>query len=69
MKNDYCSLSQEEINALPERFKGFLLSPFQHNLQRGYVQVPEDSFKEMIDLIAEYAQQPRTINTEPGQSG
>lgn len=55
MKNDYCSLTQEEIALLPDRFKGFLLSPFQHNLKGGYVLVPEDSFKDMIAVIAEYA--------------
>lgn len=55
MKNDYCNLAQEDIGRLPERFKGFLLSPFQHNLKDGYVLVPEDSFKEMIAVIAEYA--------------
>lgn len=56
MKNDYCKLSQDEIRALPKRFLGFLLSPFQFNLRGGMVAVPEDTFKEMIDIIAEYAQ-------------
>jgi len=55
MKNDYCALTMEQIKSVPERFKGFLLSPFQFNLRNGYVLVPEDSFKEMIDIIAEYA--------------
>jgi len=55
MKNTYCALSQKQINALPERFKGFLLSPFQFNLRNGMVAVPEDTFKEMIDIITEYA--------------
>lgn len=55
MKNNFCTMSEEEIALLPERFKGFFLSPFQHNLQRGYVMVPEDVFKEMIALIAELA--------------
>lgn len=55
MKNNYCELSQEAISTLPARFKGYLLSPFQHNLRGGYVQVPEDAFKEMIAIIAEYA--------------
>jgi len=55
MKNDYCKLSQKEILALPERFLGFLLSPFQFNLRNGMVAVPEDTFQEMIDIIAEYA--------------
>jgi hypothetical protein len=55
MKNDYCKLTQEDIVALPDRFKGFLLSPFQHNLRNGCVLVPEDAFEEMIAIIAEYA--------------
>jgi hypothetical protein len=55
MKNDYCELTYEQIAALPERFKGFLFSPFQFNLSNGYVGVPEDTFKEMIDIITEYA--------------
>ena len=55
MKNDYCELSQDQIHALPDRFKGFLLSPFQFNLRNGMVAVPEDTFKEMIDIIAECA--------------
>jgi len=53
--NDYCKLSNAEIRALPERFLGFLLSPFQFNLRNGMVAVPEDTFSEMIDIIAEYA--------------
>jgi hypothetical protein len=57
MKNDFCDLPQEAIHELPERFKGFLLSPFQHNVKNGFVLVPADAFKEMIDIIAEYAQQ------------
>jgi hypothetical protein len=60
MKNDYCDLSQQQIRALPERFQGFLLSPFQFNLRDGVVAVPEDTFKEMIDIIAEYAAHPNT---------
>ncbi len=55
MKNDYCDLSYKEIEALPERFRGFLFSPFQHNLRNGFILVPEDAFKEMIDIIVECA--------------
>lgn len=55
MKNKYCDLPQAEIHKLPERFKGFLLSGFQYNLKDGFILVPEDTFKEMIDIIAEYA--------------
>jgi hypothetical protein len=58
MKNDYCDLTHKQIRALPERFQGFLLSPFQWNLRNGMVAVPEDTFKEMIDIIAEYAAHP-----------
>lgn len=57
MKNSYCALSNKEISALPKRFQGFLLSPFQFNLCDGMVAVPEDTFKEMIDIITEYAAQ------------
>ena len=56
MKNDYCDLPRKDIANLPERFQGFLLSPFQFTLRNGYVAVPETSFKEMIDLITEFAQ-------------
>lgn len=58
MKNDFCDLPQRDIAALdvPDAVKGFLLSPFQFNRQNGYVLVPEDSFKEMIDIITEHAQ-------------
>ncbi|HXU93212.1 MAG TPA: hypothetical protein VFP33_06095 [Gallionella sp.] len=56
MKNNYCKLSNEEIRKLPERFLGFLLSPFQYNLRNEMVVIPEDTFQEMIDIIAEYAQ-------------
>lgn len=55
MKNNYCDLTRQQINAVPERFKGFFLSPFQFNLRGGMVAVPEDTFKKMIDIIAEYA--------------
>jgi len=55
MKNNYCRLSQEDIRKLPERFHGFFLSPFQHNLRNGFIQVPEDSFQEMIDLLTQAA--------------
>lgn len=57
MKNDFCDLSQGEIHALqiPDEVKGFLLSPFQFSQQNGFVYVPIESFKEMIDLIAAHA--------------
>lgn len=58
MKNDYCDLPHRQIRALPARFQGLLLSPFQFNLRNGMVAVPEDTFKEMIDLITEYATRP-----------
>lgn len=57
MKNAYCDLPHSQIRALPERFQGLLLSPFQFNLRNGMVAVPEDAFKEMIGLITEYATQ------------
>lgn len=58
MKNDFCDLPQGEINALqiPDTVKGFLLSPFQFSQQNGFVYVPAESFKEMIDLITAHAQ-------------
>jgi hypothetical protein len=56
MKNNFCDLQQEAIHKLPGRFKGFLLSPFHLQVHNGYVMVPDDCFKEMIDIIAEYAQ-------------
>lgn len=62
MKNEFCDLSREQIATLPERFQGFFLSPFHLNRRNGYVLVPEDAFKEMIDLLAEYAQQEAAAN-------
>jgi hypothetical protein len=56
LKNNFCDLPQQDIHKLPERFKGFLLSPFHLNVKDGFVLVPDDTFKEMIDIITEYAQ-------------
>jgi hypothetical protein len=67
MKNDYCKLPEKQIHALPERFKGFLLSGFQHNLRNGFVMVPEDTFQEMIEIIAEYAEQSYIKATQGGK--
>jgi hypothetical protein len=57
VKNEFCDLPQAEIFALniPLDMKGFLLSPFHLNQQNGYVLVPAEAFKELIDLITEYA--------------
>lgn len=57
MKNDFCDLPQNEIYALkiPNEVRGFLLSPFQFSQQNGFVYVPKESFKEMIDIITRYA--------------
>lgn len=57
MKNDFCDLSQADINALdiPNDLKGFLLSPFHFGKQDGVVPVPVEAFKEMIDYLTQYA--------------
>ncbi|MCW8159016.1 hypothetical protein D7243_22885 [Stutzerimonas stutzeri] len=57
MKNDFCDLPQAEIHALqiPNDVAGFLLSPFQYSQENGYVWVPTESFKEMIDIITAHA--------------
>ena len=55
MKNDFCDLNEAVINRLPRRYIGFLASPFQFNVQGGFVLVPTDTFKEMVDIIAETA--------------
>jgi hypothetical protein len=57
MKNDFCDLPEGEIRALqiPNDLLGYLLSPFQHCKQSGFVYVPEESFKEMIGYIAQLA--------------
>jgi hypothetical protein len=55
MKNSYCDLSEKEIKNLPEKYQPFLFSPFQFNLKNGFILVPEDTFKNMIDLITEIA--------------
>ena len=57
MKNDYCRADEDEIIRLdiPLRIKGLLLSPFQHNRDRGFVLVPEDAFHDMIDAVTVYA--------------
>lgn len=65
MKNDYCNLSYDEIKSVPQRFKGFFLSPFQYNLRNGMVLVPDDTFKEMIALIAELAIKERDTAPQP----
>ncbi len=54
MKNNYCDLSEKEILKLPEDVHGLLLSPFHFNLKDGYILVPEDTFKNMIDAIVKY---------------
>ena len=55
MKNDYCDLAREEIERLPEQVRGILMSPFQFTVEGGYVRVPEDTFKHMIELITNFA--------------
>lgn len=57
MKNDFCDLPRSQIMELkiPDEMIGFLLSPFQFSKQNGLVLVPEESFKEMIDFITQYA--------------
>ena len=55
MKNDYCDLPHEDIERLPEQVRGLLLSPFQFTVEGGYVRVPEDTFKHMIDLITNFS--------------
>lgn len=54
MKNIYCELQEKDIRKLPERFQGFLLSPFYSDNKLVYV--PENTFKDMVKLITEYAQ-------------
>lgn len=56
MKNDYCDLSLEEIERLPAQVRGILMSPFQFTLDGGYLRVPEDTFKHMIDLITNFSE-------------
>ena len=56
MKNDYCPLNQNDIHTLiPEKYKPFLLSPFQYSAKNGVVQIPEDVFREMIEIITQHA--------------
>lgn len=57
MKNNYCRLTEDEVEELniPNDFKGFFLSPFQFNLENGFVKVPEDCFIEMIEELVHYA--------------
>lgn len=56
--NEFCDLSHKEIRALqiPDTVAGFLLSPFHLNERDGYILVPTEAFKEMIDLITAHAQ-------------
>ena len=51
-----------EIHALPEQYQGFLLSRFYK--ERGFVFVPEDTFKEMIDIVAAVAKKDQTETTD-----
>ena len=57
-KNEFCDLFRKEIRALqiPDTVAGFLLSPFHLNERDGYILVPKEAFKEMIDLITAHAQ-------------
>jgi hypothetical protein len=55
VKNNYCDLPEAEIRQLPERYRGFMLSPLHLNLRDGYVWVPEDTFKDMVDIVVEAA--------------
>lgn len=57
MKNDFCDLPQQAIQALkvPDTVKGLLLSPFQWNEKNGYIMVPVDSFKDMTDAVTAHA--------------
>lgn len=41
---------------IPDTVAGFLLSPFHLNERDGYILVPKEAFKEMIDLITAHAQ-------------
>lgn len=82
---DFCDLPHKEIRALqiPDTVAGFLLSPFHLNERDGYILVPKEAFKEMIDPITAHAQAihaeallRRQINSEndqvypkPGQTG
>ncbi len=59
MKNPYCDINEGEIKKLPERFQPYLFSKFWAD--RGCVQVPEETFKEMVDLIIEYAHQDKAL--------
>lgn len=71
MKNNFCDLPQSEIYALQisDDMKGFLLSPFHFCKQDGYVSVPEDSFKEMIDFITELALLKHAESIKASQEG
>lgn len=62
-KNEFCDLPHKDIRALqiPDTVAGFLLSPFHLNERDGYILVPKEAFKEMIDLITAHAQ---AIHTE-----
>jgi len=62
MKNEFCDLPMNEIHALPEQYQGFLLSRFYK--ERGFVFVPEDTFKEMIDIVAAVAKKDQTETTD-----
>jgi hypothetical protein len=65
MKNNFCDLSESQINGLPipDEVKGILLSPFQHNRMGGFVHVPEETFKEMIDAITRFIEALQKIAT------
>lgn len=57
MKNPYCRLTQEQILRLdaPADHKGLLLSFFD-TAENGYVQVPPDTFRELIEIVVERAE-------------
>jgi len=52
--NPFCDLDEAAVLATPQKFHGLLLSNFVAE-KNGFVLVPADTFKDMIDIIAEAA--------------
>lgn len=65
MKNDFCDLDETRLRemAIPEIATGLLTSPFQFNVEGGWVRVPVETFKQFTDVVTAYV-----VAANPGQN-
>jgi len=65
MKNDFCDLDETILREMeiPPLAIGLLTSPFQHNVEGGWVSIPLDTFKQFTDCVTAYV-----VAANPGQN-